>query len=130
MRWIIVLFLLLPGVSFGNEIVVPSEWENQSGSVLYIDTVNPDGGFTGRYVNGATGYRCQGIEYAVEGRMFEPLITLNVVWSAEAETCHSITSWTGVIDGDVIETEWSLVRWGDDGLTRFSGASRFERRNE
>ncbi|QNL19005.1 hypothetical protein HXX25_06465 [Hyphobacterium sp. CCMP332] len=59
------------------------------------------------------GYACQGIEYAVEGRVFDPLITFNVVWRAEAETCHSITSWTGTIEGDVIETQWSLVRWSD-----------------
>ena len=128
MRWIVILFLLFPGYSFANEIPAPSVWENQSGSVLYIDEIDAAGRFAGRYVNGASGYRCQGIEYVVEGRMFDPLITFNVVWSAEVETCHSITSWTGNVQGDVIETEWSLVRWADGALGRFSGTSRFERR--
>ncbi|WP_421792079.1 avidin/streptavidin family protein [Hyphobacterium sp.] len=137
MRALAALFLLFHSVSFADELSVPSVWENQSGSVLYIDRVDETGRLTGRYVNAATGYRCQGIEYAVEGRVFDPLITFNVVWSADAETCHSITSWTGVIDGDVIETEWSLVRWSDAGsepgdgeeLGRFGGTSRFERRD-
>lgn len=128
MRWIAAL-LLLPAPSFADEINSPSAWENPSGSVLYIDAVDASGRFTGRYVNGAAGYACQGVEYAVEGRVFEPLITFNVVWMADAETCHTITSWTGEINGNAIETEWSLVRWSDEGLGRFEGSSRFERRD-
>ena len=129
MRYLAMLCLLVSAPVLADETLVPSVWENQSGSVLYLDTIDEDGRISGRYVNGATGYRCQEIEYAVEGRIFEPLVTFHVAWIAEAETCHTITSWTGTIDGDVIETEWSLVRWGDEGLGRFAGESRFERRD-
>lgn len=136
MPWIAALALLFPAHALADELPAPSIWENQSGSVLHIDAVDAGGHFTGRYVNGASGYACQGLEYAVEGRVFDPLITFNVVWRAEAETCHTITSWTGVIEGDVIDTQWSLVRWNDPGSesgaggpARFDGTSRFERRD-
>ena len=127
--WVAGLALLLPAQALADELSAPSIWENQSGSVLYVDAVDDAGRLTGRYVNGAVGYACQGIEYAVEGRVFDPLITFNVVWRAEAETCHSITSWTGTIQGDVIDTQWSLVRWNEEGPGRFDGVSRFERRD-
>lgn len=134
--WIAGLAMLFPVPALVDELPVPSVWENQSGSVFYIDAVDAGGHFIGRYINGAAGYRCQGIEYDVEGRVFAPLITFNVVWRTEAETCHTITSWTGVIEGDVIDTQWSLVRWNDPGsdsgaggLARFDGTSQFERRH-
>jgi len=120
---------LISAPACAQNSAAPSAWENQSGSMLYIDAMDAEGRFTGRYVNGAVGYSCQGIEYDVEGRVFEPLITFNVVWRAQEETCHTITSWTGELVGDVIETEWSLVRTTDEGeFGRYSGESRFERR--
>ena len=144
MRALAMLLALIAAPVLADDLPAPSVWENQSGSMLHIDTIDGEGRFTGRYVNGAVGYACQGIEYAVEGRVFDPLITFNVVWRAEAETCHSITSWTGTIEGDVIATEWSLVRWSDaeaeagaapgsesgaGGFARYTGTSRFERRD-
>jgi hypothetical protein len=129
-HWIIGLALVFPAPAFANELTAPSVWENQSGSLLYVDEIDADGRFAGRYVNGAVGYACQGIEYDVEGRIFDPLITFDVVWRAEAETCHTITSWTGEVSGDVIETEWSLVRVNAAGeFGRFEGVSRFERQD-
>lgn len=129
-HWIIALALVFSGNAFADDLTAPSVWENQSGSLLYVDAIDAEGRFAGRYVNGAAGYACQGIEYAVEGRLFDPLITFDVVWQAEAETCHTITSWTGEISGDVIETEWSLVRLNAEGeFGRFEGVSRFERRD-
>lgn len=107
-----------------------SVWENQSGSVLYIDDIRENGHFHGRYVNNAAGYACQGVEYRVVGDVFEPLIAFSVVWLADEETCHTITSWTGEIDGDAIRTAWSLVRDGEDGFARYSGESVFTRREE
>ncbi|MEE2567717.1 avidin/streptavidin family protein [Hyphobacterium marinum] len=107
-----------------------SVWENQSGSVLYIDDVRENGHFHGRYVNNAAGYACQGVEYRVVGDVFDPLIAFSVVWRAEAETCHTITSWTGEVDGGTIRTEWSLVREGEDGFARYSGESVFIQREE
>ena len=137
MRFLLLFLFFLPGIALADDALAPSAWENQSGSMLYLDAVDAEGRFTGRYVNGAAGYRCQGIEYPVEGQVFDPLISFRVVWIAEAETCHTITSWTGQISGDVIETEWSLVRWaepdgdvpGADGFARYTGTSRFERRH-
>ncbi|WP_420431869.1 avidin/streptavidin family protein [Hyphobacterium sp.] len=134
MRLLALFLLVLATPALADDALVPSVWENQSGSMLYLDTIDSEGRMTGRYINGAPGYRCQGIEYPVSAQLFDPLISFRVIWIAEAETCHTITSWTGVIDGDVIETEWSLVRWappdsatGEDGFARFAGESRFER---
>ncbi|WP_421786226.1 avidin/streptavidin family protein [Hyphobacterium sp.] len=136
MRLLAFIVLVFTTPVAASDLPVPSVWENQSGSVLYLDSIDSDGRFTGRYVNGAAGYRCQGIEYAVSGRAFDPLISFTVVWAAEAETCHSITSWTGSFDGQAIDSEWSLVRWSDTGaetdsggFARYAGESRFERRD-
>jgi hypothetical protein len=135
MRLFAFFWLVFAAPVLADEALVPSVWENQSGSVLYLDAIDSEGRFTGRYVNGAAGYRCQGIEYPVQGQVFDPLISFGVTWRADAETCHTITSWTGRIDGATIETEWSLVRWsdeaasnGEDGFARYAGESRFERR--
>jgi len=128
-RFSLLLVALFAASVFADDLPAPSAWENQSGSMLYVDQVDAEGRFSGRYVNGAVGYSCQGIEYAVEGRIYDPLITFDVVWQAEAETCHTITSWTGQFDNDVIETEWSLVRTNEAGeFGRYDGVSRFERR--
>ena len=105
-----------------------SVWDNTSGSVLYIDDMREDGHFHGRYVNNAPGYDCQGVEYRVTGDFFDPLIGFSVVWKAEAETCHTITSWTGELDGNEIRTRWRLVRYGDDGFAAYEGESVFTRR--
>lgn len=102
-----------------------SVWENQSGSVLYIDEIRENGHFHGRYINNAEGYSCSGVEYRVVGDYFDPLIQFSVVWRAEEETCHSITGWTGqIVDGEIV-TEWRLVRWREDGFSEFSGDSVF-----
>lgn len=136
MRLFSLFLLVFATPALADDHLVPSVWENQSGSMLYLDTIDSEGGMTGRYVNGAAGYRCQGIEYPVSAQLFDPLISFRVIWIAEAETCHTLTNWTGVIDGDVIDTEWSLVRWaepdsvtGEGGFARFAGESRFVRRD-
>tara|TARA_R110002072_G_scaffold101710_2_gene224052 strand:- start:316 stop:723 length:408 start_codon:yes stop_codon:yes gene_type:complete len=120
--------LALPSAVWAQSDLADSVWDNQSGSVLHIDDVREDGHFHGRYVNNAAGYACQGAEYRVTGDVFETLIAFSVVWRAEAETCRTITSWTGEVTGDTITTEWSLVRLGDDGFGRYSGESVFTRR--
>ena len=120
--------LILPSVALAQDDLAHSVWDNQSGSVLHIDDVREDGHFHGRYVNNASGYACQGVEYRVTGDVFETLIAFSVVWRADAETCQTITAWTGEVAGDVITTEWSLVRLGEDGFGRYSGESVFQRR--
>lgn len=123
------VWLIGAGMAQAQSIEAGSVWDNQSGSVLYIDEVRENGHFHGRYVNNAPGYACQGVEYRVVGDAFAPLISFSVVWKAEEETCHTITAWTGEYDADVITTQWSLVRYAEeDGFARYSGDSVFERR--
>ncbi|HAQ35766.1 MAG: hypothetical protein CMF74_16960 [Maricaulis sp.] len=112
----------------GHPVTAGSAWENQSGSVLHIDEVRENGHFHGRYVNNAEGYPCSGVEYRVVGDVFDPLIQFSVVWRSEEETCHSVTGWTGQIEGGRLVTEWRLVRWRDGTVSDFTGESVFERR--
>lgn len=117
--------LLLLQIANGFE--AGTAWENQGGSILHIDEVRENGHFHGRYINNAEGYPCSGVEYRVVGDVFDPLIQFSVVWRAEAETCHSITGWTGRFEDGAIVTEWRLVRWREDGFSEFEGESVFTR---
>lgn len=85
-----------------------SAWTNQRGSTLYIDNIGNNGQITGRYVNRAPGYGCQNIPYPVTGWVYGNAITFTVIWRG-AESCNSITAWTGFIAAGKMQTLWQLV---------------------
>lgn len=88
-----------------------SAWTNQSGSILFIDQVAPNGQMTGRYINRAAGYHCQNIPYPVTGWIYpnQTGITFTTLWKSPQESCNSITSWTGFYYNGKISTLWQLV---------------------
>lgn len=90
-------------------IQASSAWNNQSGSTLYIDAVNPNGQITGHYINRAQGYNCQNISYPVTGWIFGTAITFSTIWQSTTESCNSITSWTGFYYNGQISTLWQLT---------------------
>ena len=92
------------------QVVPGSTWENGRGSVLTIVTVNPDGSFTGTYVNNAPGFGCQGQPgFPAVGSQNANAIGWTVSWNNGVEDCKSVTSWAGVIlSTNVIEAFWSL----------------------
>lgn len=87
-----------------------SAWNNQSGSTLYIESIDPNSGLlTGTYINKASGYGCQNHPYPVTGWVYGTAITFTTNWKSSGESCNSITSWTGFYDKGKITTLWQLV---------------------
>ncbi len=84
-------------------------WTNQSGSTLYIESVNPTGQITGHYINRAQGYGCQNTPYPATGWIYGTAITFTVKWENAVESCNSVTSWTGFYYQGAITTLWQLV---------------------
>lgn len=103
------------------------EWTNQSGSTLTIEAVSPGGMITGSYVNRAAGFGCQNTAYPVTGWLNGTAITFSVTWSSSAESCNSVTGWTGSFDPSftTLSTHWSIARTGSPELR--TGQSVFTR---
>lgn len=113
-----------------------SAWTNQSGSTLYIDSIDSTGKLTGHYINRAAGYACQNISYPVTGWVFGTAITFTTIWQSSTESCNSITSWTGFYYNGKISTLWQLVINGStttqqiiQGSDVFSPASAMKRQS-
>jgi len=89
----------------------PSAWMNERGSTLYIESVSPSGQLTGFYVNRAQGFNCQNTPYPVTGWVLGTAITFAVLWQNSAESCNSLTAWTGFYNTstNAIVTLWQLV---------------------
>jgi opacity protein-like surface antigen len=114
-----------------------SAWTNQSGSTLYIDSVDPTTGeLAGHYINRAAGYQCQNIAYPATGWVYGTAITFTVSWLSTTESCNSITAWTGFYNQGQIHTLWQLVINGStstqqiiQGSDTFSRNSRLQRKS-
>ena len=108
----IIPFLLVGQSAFADEQALQSlsVWQNQNGSTLTIDSVDPaTGQMTGSYINNASGYSCQGTPYPITGYVYDNHIGWVVRWSNASEDCQAITSWTGYYASEVITTDWNLV---------------------
>ena len=92
-------------------------WVNELGSVLTIESFNPDNSITGTYVNNASGFGCQGTPYPINGWANSYAIGFSVLWTNASEDCNSLTSWTGYYDAasNTLVTHWNLVFMGQDG---------------
>ncbi len=113
-KLLLVLFVLFGIASTtqadtGNKLQALSAWTNQSGSTLYIDSIDGNGLLTGTYINRASGYYCQNISYPVSGWVYGTAITFTTIWQSTTESCNSITAWTGFLYQGQIQTLWQLV---------------------
>ncbi|MBV1880309.1 MAG: avidin/streptavidin family protein [Pseudomonadales bacterium] len=104
-----------------------SAWTNQSGSTLYIDTIESNGLLTGTYINRAQGYGCQNISYPVTGWVYGTAITFNTLWQSTTESCNSITAWTGFYYQGAIRTLWQLTINGSTNTSQIiQGSDTFK----
>ena len=109
---IIMLFLSFTVVakeSGSSSLTALSAWTNQSGSTLYINTIDSSGLLTGTFINRAAGYGCQNISYPVTGWVYGTAITFTTIWKSTTESCNSITAWTGFYYQGKITTVWQLT---------------------
>ena len=115
LRYITILSMLLFSVNVWADnkqsasLQALSAWTNQSGSTLYIDTIDSNGLLTGTYINRAAGYGCQNIPYPVTGWVYGTAITFTTIWKSTTESCNSITAWTGFYYRGKISTLWQLT---------------------
>jgi hypothetical protein len=125
---ILSVFSSLP--SYANPttaIQVPSAWTNQSGSTLYISTIDSNGQIGGSYINRAAGYGCQNIAYPVTGWAYGSAITFNTLWKSVAESCNSITAWAGFLYKGQISTLWNLTINGSSSTSQIiQGSDTFQ----
>jgi hypothetical protein len=98
------LVVAAPFVAFAQGLPVPSGWENQRGSILKVVSSQPDGRFSGVFINYAPGYQCQGIPYDVAGKS----AGARVVFTVNFTDCRTITTWRGRAAGATMPTRWVL----------------------
>lgn len=87
-----------------NELIIPSVWTNEDGSVLYIWKMDPNGMIYGNYINHAKDCGCKNISYQLTGWVIGTAISFSVKWDNAIESCNSLTSWTGFLNDDGINT--------------------------
>ena len=100
-----------------------TQWINELGSVLTINTIDSTGLLTGSYVNKAAGYPCKDTAYPVTGWVDGTAITFNTLWINSTESCNSITAWTGFYYNNQINTLWQLVEDGATSTSQISSGS-------
>ena len=114
--------ILLSNYTLGqdeNEILeAGSIWINQSGSIMCIQGVDPNGMLSGYYINREQGYACQNTQFPLTGWVYGNAITFTVIWDNSTETCNSITSWTGFYYNGAITTLWQLVVAGSTNVNQ------------
>jgi len=115
---IVFAFSITGYVSASDSLQALSAWTNQSGSILYIESVSKNGQIEGKYINHAQGYGCQNIAYPVTGWVYGTAITFTVDWKSTIESCNSITSWTGFLYQGQIQTLWQLVINGSSSTSQ------------
>lgn len=86
-----------------------SSWGNELGSTLYIDNVSQNGLIKGSYINMAQGTHCKNKTYPVTGWVYGDEVTFSVKWENPAESCQSVTGWTGYYSEGKITTKWFLA---------------------
>ena len=108
------------------QLPAPSQWTNELGSVMTIDSVDSTGFVTGSYVTAAG---CgQGVQKPLVGWYNGGAFTFTVDW----QECDSLTVWSGNLDstGQTIPTLWHLVISGTPQWnSTLAGTDTFTRQN-
>ena len=91
-------------------------WQNQNGSLLRIDEVR-DGAFGGAFQS-AKGRAARDRLYPVQGTVNGNLVAFAVNFVDEDANLHSISNFSGRVEGDVLHTVWVLARAFEDAEQR------------
>jgi hypothetical protein len=104
----LVFFLGLQTFAVAQGLPVPSLWQNQRGSTLQINALDPFGHMSGTFINRAAGFQCRNTPYPATGYYSNPGITFTVSFTQ----CNSITVWNGQVNGNIMPTSWVLTYQG------------------
>lgn len=88
------------------------EWENQNGSRLSIESV--EGGVIRGAFRSAKGRAARDRYYPVHGIVNGGVVSFAVSFRDEDDNLHSISTFSGRLDGDTIHTVWVLAREYED----------------
>jgi len=103
--------------AFAQSLPPWSVWQNQRGSFMKIFGIDPQGNFTGLYINNAPGFACQGLPgFALTGHTKGAAVAFRVAWNNGIQNCNSTTVWTGRFSGAKLPTTWVL--FGPNGTQR------------
>ena len=89
------------------------EWVNQNGSRLRIDSVDASGEMRGTFQS-AKGRAAQGKSYPVLGVANGEVVSFAVNFTDDATNLHSISTFSGRLDGTTLHTLWVLARQYED----------------
>jgi hypothetical protein len=108
----LLLFIAATVGASAQSLPVPSFWMNQRGSYMNLYTMDPQGNFTGVYMNNAEGFKCRyspsNPPYKVTGQAHGANVTFTVVWNNGVQDCNSTTVWRGHVIGQTMPTSWVL----------------------
>ena len=88
------------------------EWENQNGSRLSIESV--EGGLMRGSFRSAKGRAARDRYYPVHGVVNGEVVSFAVNFTDSEANLHSISSFSGRLDGDTMHTVWVLARQYED----------------
>ena len=89
------------------------EWVNQNGSRLRIDSVDDAGELRGAF-RSARGRAAQGRPYPVLGVANGEVFSFAVNFTDDDANLHSISTFSGRLDGNTLHTLWVLARQHED----------------
>ena len=92
------------------------DWQNQNGSLLRIDEVR--GGIFGGTFQSAKGRAARHRRYPVRGTVNGNLLAFAVNFVDDDANLHSISNFSGRVEGDVLHTVWVLARAFEDAEQR------------
>lgn len=109
MKRLLSAFVFLLGIhayALAQSFPVPSLWQNQRGSTLQVNWVDPFSGFMqGTFINRAAGFQCRYTPYPALGDARVPTIGFTVNFTQ----CNTVTVWTGQVNGNIMPTTWVLT---------------------
>ncbi|MXY51570.1 MAG: hypothetical protein F4Y86_03440 [Gammaproteobacteria bacterium] len=89
------------------------EWVNQNGSRLRIEGVDAGGELRGTFQS-AKGRAAQDRSYPVVGVANGEVVSFAVNFADDAANLHSISTFSGRLDGTTLHTLWVLARQFED----------------
>lgn len=89
------------------------EWVNQNGSRLRIESVDDDGEMRGTFQS-AKGRAARDRTYPVLGVANGEVVSFAVNFADDDANLHSISTFSGRLNGDALHTVWVLARQFED----------------
>jgi len=125
---IVAFFVAAPTFACAQALQPGKTWTNLHGSTLLIQSVSPDGSFTGIFTNQTKGFACKGIPYPATGWQDDVIVSFSVRFDngTPQGNCRAVTSWVGYVETNRMEAYWEqFYMKGPNAPTRLHGRDSF-----